>query len=156
MIKIDNLHFSYNTQSVLNKLSLLIEKNHYFALAGLNGAGKTTLIRLIVDLLRSPNRSDIQINGLSSWMVASRKNLIYLPEKFKINSNISALDYFNLLSGVYQQRFDLNEIEKFCGKLDFPLHLINKKSSLFRPSRAKWRGQNDSYSAYCRFIALTE
>ncbi len=131
MIKIDKLQFSYNSHSVLNSLSLLIEKNHYFALAGLNGAGKTTLIRLIVDLLRSPNKSDIQINGLSSWRVDSRKSLIYLPEKFKLSSNTTALEYFKLLSGVYRQNLDRKKLEFLCGQLDFPVDSLAKRSATY-------------------------
>jgi ABC-2 type transport system ATP-binding protein len=131
MIKIDNLHFSYRNNPALNNLSLRVENNHYFALAGLNGAGKTTLIRLIVDLIRSPNRSDILINDISSWRVESRKNLIYLPEKFRLNSNITAMDYFNLISGVYQQDLDRNKVESLCEALSFPSQFLHQKSSSY-------------------------
>jgi ABC-2 type transport system ATP-binding protein len=131
MIKINNLYFSYKKNPALNNLSLRVENNHYFALAGLNGAGKTTLIRLIVDLIRSPNRSDILINDISSWRVESRKNLIYLPEKFKLNSNITAMDYFNLISGVYQQDLDRNKVESLCEALSFPSQFLHQKSSSY-------------------------
>ncbi len=129
MIKIKNLSFSYKNNPALNNLSLRVEHNHYFALAGLNGAGKTTLIRLIVDLIRSPNRSDILVNDISSWKVESRKNLIYLPEKFRLNSNITAWDYFNLISGVYQQELDKNKVESLCESLSFPARFLQQKSS---------------------------
>ncbi len=131
MIKINNLYFSYKKNPALNNLSLRVENNHYFALAGLNGAGKTTLIRLIVDLIRSPNRSDILINDISSWRVESRKNLIYLPEKFRLNSNITAMDYFNLISGVYQQDLDRNKVESLCEALSFPSQFLHQKSSSY-------------------------
>ncbi len=120
MININNLCFSYSNQPVLDGISLSIQDNQYFALAGLNGAGKTTLIKLILDLLKAPGQEDILIGGLSSWDVSCRKQLIYLPEKFTLSPNVSALDYLSLLAGIYQQQLHLDSVYRFIELLDFP------------------------------------
>lgn len=131
MLNIQNLTFSYSDSPVLGTLSLSIEDNHYFALAGINGAGKTTLIKLILDLLRSPNKQDILIDGISSWQVISRNDVIYLPEKFRLDANVSALEYFKLLSGVYKKVFNKERIIRLCEELDFPQAKLVEKSSLY-------------------------
>ena len=128
MININQLNFSYGAKSILHDLSLSIEGNHYFALAGLNGSGKTTLIKLMLDLLRTPDANNVQINGASSWDIASRKNIIYLPEKFILSAASSAWDYFKLLAGVYRQPLDVERVNELCSRLDFPVELLNKKS----------------------------
>lgn len=128
MLTIDQLKFSYGRQDVLNDLSLSIRENHYFALAGLNGSGKTTLIKLILDLLRSSARDTIQLNGVSSWDVDSRKELIYLPEKFNLKPHTTAWDYFKLLAGVYRQKLNKNKVLELCADLNFAEHKLSEKS----------------------------
>ena len=128
MIKINRLSFAYGAKPILRDLSLSIEDNHYFALAGLNGSGKTTLIKLMLDLLRTPAAEDVQLNGSSSWDIASRKNIIYLPEKFVLGADISASDYFKLLAGVYRQPLDIDRVDELSLRLGFPADLLNKKS----------------------------
>ena len=128
MLKINSLNFSYGNHPVLKNLSLSLDQGHYFALAGINGAGKTTLIKLIVDLLRSPAKQDILISDYPSWDVASRNGLIYLQEKFRLGPNVSADNYFKLLSGIYQQQLDQDKIGRLCSLLDFPQQALKQKS----------------------------
>ena len=131
MIEIRGLHFSYSGHPILDGVSLAIQSNQYFALAGLNGAGKTTLIKLILDLLRAPNQKNILIGGSSSWNTASRKKLIYLPEKFALSPKVSAFDYLRFVAGVYQQKLQLDRVYKFIKLLDFPPEYLKDKAGKY-------------------------
>lgn len=46
-ISFNNVHFSYNTKSVLNNINLQIKKGKSIALVGQSGGGKTTLANLV-------------------------------------------------------------------------------------------------------------
>ncbi len=51
-ISIRNLSFRYHTKTVLNQISLEIEKNEVVAFVGESGSGKTTLINILSGLLQ--------------------------------------------------------------------------------------------------------
>ncbi len=58
MLKIDNLHFSYGNNQVLEGLSYHFKPGIVYALMGANGSGKSTLFHLISGFLK-PNSGDI-------------------------------------------------------------------------------------------------
>jgi len=62
MIKINNLHHSYNNIKVLNGINLEIDKSEIISVLGKSGAGKTTLLNLIGTLDTIQN-GEIFING---------------------------------------------------------------------------------------------
>ncbi len=62
MLRIENVHFSYNQKKILDGVSFTINQGEIVSLVGLSGSGKTTLFRLITALL-SPNEGKIFING---------------------------------------------------------------------------------------------
>ena len=51
VLEIENLSKSYGHHNVLNKISLIVNKNEKIALVGRNGEGKTTLSKIIVNEL---------------------------------------------------------------------------------------------------------
>lgn len=52
IIKLEDVHFSYNRQPVLNNVSHLFENNSFTAVLGTNGSGKSTLLKLVTGILR--------------------------------------------------------------------------------------------------------
>ncbi|MDY6931706.1 MAG: heme ABC exporter ATP-binding protein CcmA [Halobacteriota archaeon] len=62
MIEIRDVTKKFGTNTVLDGVSLQIQKGDSFALIGPNGAGKTTLVR-ILSTLSNPNSGTIIING---------------------------------------------------------------------------------------------
>ncbi len=129
MIVINKINFSYSGDTVLRNLSFSLNAGQYFALAGLNGAGKSTLFRLIVDLLRTSSKNDIKILNQSSWDVSSREKLIYLPEKFRIDLNVSPLDYLNLIASVYKQKLNKSKVNYLFDRLELAQTIKNKPVS---------------------------
>ena len=128
MIEISHLSFDYSGQVVLNDLSFVVEAKETVALVGLNGAGKTTLIKLLLDLLRS-RHSDVLIDGISSWQKESRRQLNYLPEKFRLKSGDTALQYFRLLSGIYLKKLDHKYLHELCEQLGFNQDWLTRNSA---------------------------
>ena len=63
-IELKNISFSYQDKSVLDGVSLVINKGSKVALIGESGSGKSTLLDLIIGL-HQPNRGSIEIDGIS-------------------------------------------------------------------------------------------
>ncbi len=55
IIRIENLNFSYNSQTVLHDINMEIQKSEFVGIIGPNGVGKSTLIKLIAGLLHTDN-----------------------------------------------------------------------------------------------------
>lgn len=122
MIKIKNLCFSYsNSQpSLIDDLSLSIDKQSYVSIIGANGSCKSTLIKLILNLL-TPQSGSIHLNSkkigyvpqivesfnssfpATVWeLLNSHKNIMKIKEKESINialKKVGMHDYKNVLIG---------------------------------------------------------
>ena len=61
-ITINNVNFSYQTQSVLKNVSLVIPKNSFIALMGESGGGKTTFCDILCALF-TPDSGEIKVDG---------------------------------------------------------------------------------------------
>lgn len=97
-IEFKNVSFRYrNSQhDTLEHVSLVLEKNHWYALVGINGSGKTTLIKLMMKLYL-PSEGEIFVNGkniaeingksLREQMSAVFQDFIKYP--FSVAENIS-------------------------------------------------------------------
>jgi ABC-type multidrug transport system ATPase subunit len=65
-IKLNDLKKAFGNHTVLNGVSLQIDKSVAYGLVGLNGAGKTTLLRLMLGILK-PDSGTIVVNGFKPW-----------------------------------------------------------------------------------------
>ena len=66
-IEIDDLFFSYEKGTVLQRVHLQIEKGEFIGLIGPNGGGKTTLLKLLMGFL-PPTRGTIKIRGTIGYV----------------------------------------------------------------------------------------
>jgi ABC-2 type transport system ATP-binding protein len=85
MIKVTNLNQSFGKNTVLDSITIEINKNEICALVGRNGAGKSTFINSLLGLV--PVKSGtILINGVEVTKKSSewKKAIAYLPEKFML------------------------------------------------------------------------
>ena len=91
VIKIQDLNFSYNSQTVLRDVNLIVNQGDFIAMIGPNGGGKTTLLKLMLGLLNADSGS-IQIFGQPAQDASHR--IGYVPQDVHVNKNfpISALD----------------------------------------------------------------
>ncbi len=81
-IKINNLKFTYTTKSVLNDISLEIQKNSFIAIMGESGGGKTTFSDILCALYK-PDSGEILVDGCNLFELDINKwrGLIgYVPQ----------------------------------------------------------------------------
>ena len=81
MIKIENLHVSFNDKQVLKGLNLHIPSNSIFGFVGKNGAGKTTTMKAILGLLTA-NKGSVLVNNEKVVFGGTNTNkyIGYLPD----------------------------------------------------------------------------
>jgi ABC-2 type transport system ATP-binding protein len=121
MIKIDNLHVSYGQLTVLNELSLTIEKAAIHGLVGLNGSGKTTLLNTLYGL-KKQDAGTITIRE----RVKLKSDIGYLETQNYFYPRITGLEYLRLVSG---QNAGF-EIERWNELFELPLkQLIDEYST---------------------------
>ena len=116
-----DIRYSVAGLDILKRLSLDVEQQQYYAIAGVNGAGKSTLIKLVLDLIRPQTGGEIRIFGLDNTDPSCREQLAYLPEKFDVKKNISGRQYLDFISAVYHQKPDSRNIADLAERLDFPV-----------------------------------
>ncbi|MDR2645952.1 MAG: ATP-binding cassette domain-containing protein [Holosporaceae bacterium] len=87
MLRVSNIHKSFNGVKILDGITVDISKSEIFGLAGPSGSGKSTLLRCIQDL-EKPDCGMIERNGKTCFMfqdfqlfphMTVVENLLYAP-----------------------------------------------------------------------------
>jgi len=101
-IEFKNVHFSYDSEPVLNNINLIVEKGKTIAVVGSSGAGKSTMIDLLprfYDIIAG----DILLDGISikDYVIPDLRNLmgIVTQESILFNDTIAnniAFGYTNI------------------------------------------------------------
>lgn len=79
-VSLEGIRVVFNGKTILDKVTLQVEKGEFWGIIGPNGGGKTTLLRTILGIL-SPQEGRVYIMGHSP-KTAVRKGLVgYLPQK---------------------------------------------------------------------------
>jgi len=63
MLKLKNVHVSYDTIEVLHGIDLHVDKGEIVAIIGANGAGKSTTLKAVSGLIKTREDSDITFQG---------------------------------------------------------------------------------------------
>lgn len=79
IIKVNNLSFAYNGESILNGVNFSIKSGDFVSLIGSNGAGKSTLIKLILGEL-SPKTGDIKLLATNPKNFKEWYKIGYVPQ----------------------------------------------------------------------------
>lgn len=82
MIKINNVHKSFNDVEVLKDITLEIKKGEIFGLVGHSGAGKSTLLRCI-NGLETYDKGSIVVNEYSEVKLLDNKSVRSFRKKFR-------------------------------------------------------------------------
>ena len=96
MIAIKNIQFHYDPgKTILNNLSLSVEKGSITAILGPNGTGKTTLLHTILGLL-APQAGEIWIAGknISAYKRSELSQVMSLvPQSEVVPFNFKVIEY---------------------------------------------------------------
>ena len=121
----ENVTKSYGRHNVLSRISLDLKEGEYLGLVGVNGAGKTTLIKCLLDLTMA-NSGEISIFGKPNNRTESRRDLVYLPEKFVPPYYLSGNDFLEYMSELYGVSHDRDAIAELLNILDMDLSALEK------------------------------
>ena len=102
MLKIEDLHVSYDGIKALQGISLEVPEGKIIALLGANGAGKSSTLRTIMGIVK-PDSGSIELEGesllgLKSFQVVA-KGIALVPEGRRVFANLSVRE--NLSLGAY-------------------------------------------------------
>jgi len=76
LFKVDKVSFISNTTSIINGISLEIEKGTTTALLGRSGGGKSTLLKLIAGIL-VPSSGHVYFNGTDTGQMSEEQNMAF-------------------------------------------------------------------------------
>lgn len=113
---LENISKSYDSQVVLQGISLSLIPGEIYGLIGLNGVGKTTLIKIILGLA-SADAGEVTIFGVPHTCDAARKTLCYLPEKFQPSKYLKGEEYLRLSLAHYHVPYHRREALRHASAL---------------------------------------
>lgn len=80
-----DVNFKYDTETILEGVTLSLERGHFAIVVGPNGAGKTTFLRLAAGLLK-PNSGEIIIDGESCLDAQKDGKIHIVPQIYNKNA----------------------------------------------------------------------
>ncbi|MFK5913892.1 MAG: ABC transporter ATP-binding protein [Woeseiaceae bacterium] len=111
MILATNLTKSFNGNTVVNDVSLNIDKGKIFGLLGPNAAGKTTVIRMLCGIINS-DEGEIKINNMS--VEKAKTDFGYVAQHFGQYEELSVWENLKFYASMY----DVTDKERLNYLLD--------------------------------------
>lgn len=108
MLKINAITKTFNKNTVINNISLEIEKNSIFVLIGSNGSGKTTLLKIIGNAIYPTTGEVLDTENL-------QKKIVFLNERPNIYPEMKVreqLDFIAKINNLDQKKIE--ETIKLC------------------------------------------
>ena len=124
-LSVSGVAASYGKTQILNDISFELGAGESFGLIGLNGAGKTTLIRSILSLGQSIGT--VTFFDQPNHLAASRRNMIYLPEKFMPAPQLSGWEHLSLLLNYFGQDLDKSRAQEIAAGLGFDVAALDRR-----------------------------
>jgi ABC-type polar amino acid transport system ATPase subunit len=150
LLKVDNLHKSFDNLLILNGISFELEKGEATVVIGPSGSGKSTMLRCI-NCLTPPDRGRIWLDGIEltapgTNMNDARSRMGFVFQDFNLFTHLTVLDNVrfgplrvNLKSKKEATRIALEEIERvgMSNKLDaYPAQLSGGQQQRISIARA--------------------
>ena len=114
VVSLRDLSFAYDTQPVLEGVSLEVDEHDFFAIIGPNGGGKSTLLKLMLGLLK-PDAGSITLLGTTP--TEARHAIGYVPQNTNVNTDfpVKVLDVVLMGNGAkHHPLFGYGAEEKAC------------------------------------------
>jgi Cu-processing system ATP-binding protein len=133
MISIQGLTKHYGKTRVVENLDFEIGTGRVISMLGPNGSGKSTIIKCILNLVR-PNAGTIEVDGISSKELESRRKIAYMPQVAHFAENISARRLIELISKLRNEYPDPRDLVEY---FELSEHMTKPLSDLSGGSRQK-------------------
>ena len=113
MIKMESIHKSFNSKSVIKGISLNIEKGESICIVGSSGVGKSVLLKIMIGLL-SPDSGRVLfeskiVHKLSFKKLQEMRSKIGMV--FQFGALFDSMTVYDNISLVLKKIFELNQIE---------------------------------------------
>ena len=132
MLKIEHLTKKFGDFTAVDDLSLDVEAGKIYAFIGHNGAGKTTAIKCAVGISDFDNGT-ITIDGkdIKKEALACKRELAYIPDNPDIYEFMTAIQYLNFISDVFEVPADIRSerINKYAEMFEIREKLAQPISS---------------------------
>ncbi|WP_186580540.1 ABC transporter ATP-binding protein [Aquibacillus kalidii] len=127
MINVTNVSKKFESESVLNNISLHVNRGSIYGLLGSNGAGKTTLLKMIAGIFKQDQGSVLVNEAIVFENPSIKEGIIFIPDVLYFFSQYTVKQMASYYKDFYpnwnQDRFD---------KMQLILNLdINKKIQRF-------------------------
>lgn len=123
-IEIKNYTKIIKGETVLENISLSLEKNKIYGFVGINGSGKTMLFRAISGLINA-NSGDITVDGVKVGNGYHPQNVGLVIENANLWDELSAYENLKILNKMSKNQISNDEIKKIL--FDFGLNANSKK-----------------------------
>lgn len=102
IVVLEGLTKKYDNKTVVDHISLDIEKGEIFGLLGPNGAGKSTTMNMVCSI-KKPTMGNIQLFGYDTKkdMDKVKAKLGYIPQELAIHGNLKAWENVELFTSLY-------------------------------------------------------
>ena len=132
MIRIEQLHKTYNDVEAIRGISLNIEKGEMFGIIGPDGAGKTSTIRILCGLINSTSGEAFMMNkNINKHRSEIQKNIGYLSQLFSLYGDLTVdenIEFFANIHNITDFKERADELLKFTSLAAFRDRLANNLS----------------------------
>lgn len=125
LIGIDDISVRFDGKTILDHISLNVDKGDFMAITGPNGGGKTTLLRVMLRLLKP---SSGRVVYYQDGEETKRLRIGYLPQKSKIDTRfpitVGEAIKSGQIKGIFARRTQQDEedfarVVELCGVKDY-------------------------------------
>ena len=124
-IEISGVSAHYGKRTIISDVTLTVEPGEIFGIIGLNGVGKSTLIRAMLGLVSCDG--DISFFGEPHTDYRSRRNLVYLPEKFQPSPLLKGWEHLSLHAAFVKQSLDREQAKDLATGLALDPEALPKR-----------------------------
>jgi len=153
-LDVQDVSAAYGKKRVLENISFDVRPAEVFGLVGLNGAGKTTLIRSILNLRTCTG--SISLFGASNKEASSRRNLIYLPERFHPPMQLKGFEHLSIVLDYFGQKLDREAAKKAAANLDLDPAALTRRVRTYSKGMGQKLGLAGSFLVDAPLMILDE